>query len=365
MTIEPGTSVDRRWLLGLIPEFGELTRRLLERQQLLVIESDPLSGTSLLLAAAIQDASYDALSVDAGPAGDAGDLAIATAASAVGHFAPAALGWWNSGRPIDADGQRLAHTMWQRGIDLELIRSPSATGEDRLRRAIELVGELSTSVLLVIDHLDDLLEKLRTADGDSLLGVLRTQLQARNQVQQVLVGRTAGRLASALDDAAHPLYRAGGRLAIRRPSPQRFIEDLHTAGLQTPVSLLGAAAELAAGAPGYVWRIVDAAVEDPGVDPRDRALIAWRELRELTSIATAQQFALTGSVHRWAPTVLSALALGTRPYELPLNPKSISDALTRLRAVGQVFSPAKQRWAVSDPALAAWARGHAPPSLIA
>ena len=45
-----------------------------------------------------------------------------------------------------------------------------------------------------------------------------------------------------------------------------------------------------------------------------------------------QQFRLLGSVHRAAPTVVCAIANGIGPYELPLNPKSINDALTRMRA---------------------------------
>jgi hypothetical protein len=65
-------------------------------------------------------------------------------------------------------------------------------------------------------------------------------------------------------------------------------------------------------------------------------------------------------VHRAAPTVVCAIARGVGPYELHLNPKSVNDALTRMRARGQVFSPEKQRWAISDPLLAAWARDHAP-----
>jgi hypothetical protein len=66
----------------------------------------------------------------------------------------------------------------------------------------------------------------------------------------------------------------------------------------------------------------------------------------------AQQFVLGGSVHGSAPAVLSAIATGVGPYELTLNPKSVYDALTRMRARGKVFSPAKQRWAISDSALA-------------
>ena len=54
-----------------------------------------------------------------------------------------------------------------------------------------------------------------------------------------------------------------------------------------------------------------------------------------------QQFRLLGSIHRAAPTVVCAIAAGVGPYELPLNPKSINDALTRMRARGQVFSPEK------------------------
>jgi hypothetical protein len=150
-------------------------------------------------------------------------------------------------------------------------------------------------------------------------------------------------------------------MQIRRPRPHRFVDDLAIGRhwKRAPVEVIGTAAELAAGAPAYVWRIVDAATERTD-ENRDRALGAWCDLQAAADPSTAQQFRLLGSVHRAAPTVVCALSWGVGPYEVPLNPKSVSDALTRMRARGQVFSPEKQRWTISDPLLGAWARDHAP-----
>jgi len=343
-------------------EHQELAVRLAERPDLLVIESDPLSGTSALLALALDDSDRTSVAVDARIAGDGLDLAMAIATAAVTRLAPQAASWWNGTSAVDAEGLRLSRTLSRRGVDLDQLRLGAGPGAEQLRHALELVADISEgSGLLAIDHLDDLLERLTAHDAVTLLGVLRTEHQRAGSVQQLLVGRAEGRLASALRDPDHPLYRAGIILRVRRPRPHRFIDDLAVGRPWTkaPVEVIGAAAELAGGAPAYVWRTVDAASTQTG-DQRDRALRAWRELQGTTEPSTAQQFRLLGSVHRASPTVVCAIACGVGPYELPLNPKSVNDALTRMRARGQVFSPERQRWAVSDPLLDAWARNHAP-----
>lgn len=354
--------MESRWLLGLIAEYTELLDRLAERQRILVIEADPLSGASAVLGAALDASELRAIVVDARAAAGANDLAVSIATGAIATLAPEASAWWNRGGSSDRAGLRLARKAAGLGIDLELLRS-GVGQKDQLRRALELIEMLTDDPLwLAVDHLDDLLERLRPAQRTEFLGVLRASSQRAGSVHQVLAGRTAGQLAAALDDDEHPLYRAGDRLRIRRPSPRRFIDDLAIGRpwIRAPVPVIGAAAELAAGAPAYVWRVVDIARGLDGPEPRDLATAAWRALRVQLEPLCAQQFVLAGSVHRSAPAVLSAIANGLGPYELTLNPKSVYDALTRMRARGQVFSPAKQRWAISDPALASWAREHAP-----
>jgi len=359
-TAEPQTPPGVRWRIGLNSEYQELAIRLAEHPDLLVIESDPLSGASILLAHAPRDADRPTVSVDARAAGSALDLAMAIATAAITRLAPQAASWWNGAGTFDVEGLRLSRTLSHRGIDLDELRLGSGAGIEQLRHALELVAELSESDgLLAIDHLDDLLERLSARAARTLLGVVRAEHQRAGSLPQLLVGRTDGRLASALRDPEHPLYRAGDTLQVRRPRPQRFIDDLAATPRQwkdVTLALVGAAAELAHGAPAYVWRTVDAARAS---DDRD-ALAAWRRLRESAEPSTAQQFRLLGSVHRAAPTVVCAIANGIGPYELPLNPKSINDALTRMRARGQVYSPERQRWAIGDPLLAAWARENAP-----
>ena len=358
-TAEPQAPPRERWLIGLRSQHQELAIRLAEHPGLLVIESDPLSGTSVLLALALQDADQPAVLVDARVAGDALDLSMAIATAGVRRLAPQAASWWNGAGALDVEGLRLSRTLSHHGIDLEELRLGAGSGVEQLRHALELVAELCEGAgLLAIDHLDDLLERLSAPAARALLGVLRAEHQRAGSIQQLLVGRVDGRLSSALRDPEHPLYRAGEILQLRRPRPHRFIDDLAIGHPWTnaPAVVIGAAAELADGAPPYVWRTVDAARAS---DDRD-ALAGWRQLRESAEPSTAQQFRLLGSVHRAAPTVVCAIANGIGPYELPLNPKSINDALTRMRARGQVFSPEKQRWAVSDPILAAWALENAP-----
>lgn len=369
-TGKPLARVSTRWLIGLTAEYGELGTRLAEHPDLLVIESDPLSGTSALLALALVQLDRPALIVDARTAGSALDLAMAITTEAIARLTPRAVSWWNGTSVVDAEGLRLSRVMSGRGIDLEQLRAGTGPGLERLRHALELAAELCDGAgLLAIDHLDDLLERLSASAALALLGVLRAEHQRAGSMAQLLIGRTGGRLSTALRDPDHPLYRAGDLIRIRRPDPQRFVDDLMRDGdgdseserdwTDADRELVGTAANLAGGAPAYVWRTVDGSSAQAG-EPRDRALAAWRTLRQIAEPSTAQQFRLLGSVHRAAPTVVCAIAGGIGPYELPLNPKSVNDALIRMRARGQVYSPQRGRWSVADPLLAAWARDQRP-----
>ncbi len=361
-TTEAQAQPRARWLIGLMTEHQELGIRLAEHPELLVVESDPLSGTSPLLALTLGDIDWPIVAVDARIAGNALDLAMAIGSAAIERLAPRAASWWNGTSVVDVEGLRLSRRLSHRGVDLNRLRLGEGSGVEQLRYALELLAELCEGHgLLAIDHLDDLLERLSTGAALTVLGVFRAEHQRVGSAQQLLVGRRDGHLASALRDPNHPLYRAGNTVNIRRPKPHRFVDDLVIGRPWTdaPAGVIGIAAELAAGSPAYVWRTVDDAHAKEG-ENRDRALGAWRELRRIAEPSTAQQFRLLGSVHRAAPTIVCALAHGIGPYEAPLNPKSVNDALTRMRARGQVFSPGKQQWAVSDPLLGAWARDHAP-----
>jgi hypothetical protein len=126
------------------------------------------------------------------------------------------------------------------------------------------------------------------------------------------------------------------------------------------VELIGAAAELAAGVPALVWRIVELAPAD-GEDAPTRALAGWRRLRRMTAAQTARQWDLLRRVHPVAQPVVAAIGVGLRPHAVAANPKSINDALGRLRELGMAWQPQPRRWALSDPLLAAWVRDRPPP----
>ncbi len=362
-TPDPTQTPAAKWLIGRLSEHRELRLRLDEQPGLLVLEADPLSGTSALLAHALDDLDRAHVAVDARTLADALDLGMAIADEAVAKLAPSAAAWWNSGSlPYDREGLRLSRTLSTQGIDLDVLRTGGGAGLELLRHALELVSALADgAVLVAIDHLDTLLERLSARDATELLGVLRADRQREHAAQLLLVGLTAGRLASAMRDSRHPLYRAGDLLALHRAKPQRFADDMAVGGPRStaPTAVVRVAAELANGAPAYVWRIVELSEGFPG-EARDRVLGGWRRLCENSEPLAAGQFELLASVHRAAPTMVSAIAAGLGPYESPIADKSVHDALRRMRARGAVFSPAQHRWAVSDPLLAQWARHHAP-----
>jgi hypothetical protein len=176
-------------------EHQELAIRLAEHPDLLVIESDPLSGASVLLALALEDADRPTVVVDARVAGGAPDLAMAIATAGMMRLVPQAASWWNGTGAFDAEGLRLSRALSHSGVDLDQLRVGAGAGIEQLRHALELVAELCKGTgLLAIDHLDDLLERLSAPDARAVLGVLRAEHQRTGSVQQLLVGRVEGRL---------------------------------------------------------------------------------------------------------------------------------------------------------------------------
>ena len=110
-TAEPQAPPRARWLIGLRSEDRELALRLAERPELLVIESDPLSGASILLAHAIADPpDRSTILVDARVSGSALDLAMAIATAGIAQLAPQAASWWNGAGTFDVEGLRLSRT---------------------------------------------------------------------------------------------------------------------------------------------------------------------------------------------------------------------------------------------------------------
>jgi len=363
---------EARWLVGRLAEYRDLLSRLDERPGLLVIEADPLSGTSALVAHLAGELSQPVVYVDARGADGSADLAFAIAAAAVQTFAPEAAGWWNATTPaLDPSAVRMMGRLREGGPRLMEQRELPTRSSDpaRLRGALQLVSVLAEgAALLVVDHLDALLERVSQPASVEIIGVLRADRQGPGRpVEQLLVGRTGGRLARALDDDSSPLYRAGQALRIRRAKPRQFVEDMAIgrSWVSGPVSWVGAAAELAAGCPAYVWRLVDEAHHDgqEGDGPTEPILRAWQTMQQLSAPGYAQRYQELASVAPAAPLIVSALSAAVKPYTLGMSPNRVHDALTRLHARGTIFAPQPRSWAVSDPLLAAWARQHLPASL--
>jgi len=359
----PPVAPPARWLLGRVSEHRELLGQLVERPGLLVLEADPLSGTSGVVKHALAELGYPSVYVDARGAGDAMDLAMVLADKTVQTLRPKAAAWWLGDVPFDAEGLRLSRTLSQQGVALNDLRDGGGQELARLREALQLTAALTDgNVLVAIDHLDSLLENVSRQAAEELLAVLRAERQAPASAELLLVGRPQGRLIDALRDPDAALFHAGQSMRIRRAAPARIVEDLALAPGWTdlPASLIRDAAELAEGAPAILWRILDLV----GTTFDDAALTnaqwAWARLEHAHAPMAAQQFELLGGTHRVAPVVVAALSHGLGPYELPANPKTVRDALSALRRRGIVWSPEKGRWRIADPLLGTWARAHSP-----
>jgi hypothetical protein len=206
-----------------------------------------------------------------------------------------------------------------------------------------------------------MLANIRAAAAREILDVLRSARQRNKHVDLVLVDQPQGLITEALGDRGHPMYRAGERLRVTRPTTERMVQDLASTKplVRTPIGLLRAAADLAAGVPALTWQIVEMA--PPQGDVLARAVEAWGALRRANATSVRQQWDVLRRLHPAAQALVAAISLNIKPHAIPAASKTVDDGLNRLRAVGLAWQPAERTWAVADPLLAAYAREHAPP----
>lgn len=354
---------DGQLLTGHVTEWGELLGLLQERRGLTVIVADPLSGTSGLLAGALGQSERPSVHVDARRCATPLDLAMAIADSAIAALSPDANAWWmGAASPSSAAGLRLSRALSERAIETEALRLGDGLGLTRLNEALELMAAISDGpATLAIDHLGYMLANLRGTTARETLGAFRTARQQTNDLDLLLVDHPEGPISQALSDPQHPLFRAGERLRIRRPTPTRIVEDLAITKplIKTHIALLRAAAELAAGVPALTWQVIAMAPND-GENPA-RALSGWEALRRATAVSVRREWDLLRRVHSAAQPLVAAISVGLRPHSVPAASKTIDDGLNRLRHVGMAWQPAERTWAISDPLLSAYAREYAQP----
>jgi hypothetical protein len=354
---EEATSKTAEALTGHLGEYEEVLGLLAERPGLVVLAGDPLSGTSALLAMAMDALEGTYVRCDARSCLDGTDLAMAIADAAVSTLAGSAEAWWmGAAAPASTAGLRISKAAGSVGIDLQDLQNGTGQWRRLLADAIELITVLDGSAALVVDHLGLMLEAMRKDEARELLGELRAARQRHPQLDLVLVEHSKGAMSSSLIDRKHPMFQAGQLLRIRRPTPSRFGGDLAVARAwsDVPVEVLEAAAELAAGVPAFTWRIIELTPEGEDV------ISGWRCLRQATSASTAEQWDLLRRVHRQAQPVVSAMGVGLRPHAVAANAKSVNDALNRLRGLGLAWQPEERTWSLANPLLKAWARDHAP-----
>jgi hypothetical protein len=349
---------ETRLLAGHVAERRELAVSIQEHLGLIVLAADPLSGTSTLLEAGLRQSGEQYVRVDARRCADMRDLAMAIADAAVGVLAPEALAWWQgSAPPASADGLRLGQMLQDKGIAADGLLAGTGQSTVLLRRALDLTAGLASGhVELAIDHLGAMLASMRENPGREILDALRSGRQRNQDLGLVLIDQPRGRIVRALHDRNHPMYRAGATQRIARPTPDRVIHDLSTAGPipSTPVGVIRAAAELAAGVPSLTWQVVELAGADGDVVAR--AMDGWQRLRRFNATSVSQQWDQLRRIHSSAQMLITAISLNLRPHSVPAASKTVDDGLNRLRDVGVAWQPAERMWAVADPLLAASAR---------
>jgi hypothetical protein len=354
---------DGQLLAGHTATWGELLERLKERRGLTVLVADPLSGTSALFAAALEHSGQRYVAVDARRCADTLDLAMAIADAAITALAPEANAWWlGAAPPASTAGLRVWRALSDRGVNPDGLREGEGDGATRMDQALDITAILAPeAAVLAIDHLGSMLSNIRAGPAREILAALRAARQRHNNLDLVLVDQPQGPISDALSDADHPLYRAGERLRVRRPSPSRMIDDLAIVKplVRTPIGLLRVAAELTAGVPALTWQVVALASADG--DDAARAVAGWSALRRANAVSVRHEWDLLRRVHPAAQTLAAAISLDLKPHSVPAASKTVDDGLNRLRDVGLAWQPAERTWAIADPLLAAFAREHAPP----
>jgi hypothetical protein len=200
-----------------------------------------------------------------------------------------------------------------------------------------------------------------TPAAREILDALRAAGQREGRLGLVLVDQPQGPITRALGDPGHPLYRAGQRLRLTRPTSDRVIQDVAITKprVRTPIGLLRVAADLAGGVPSLTWAIVAQAGEEG--DVAARAVEGWQRIRHLNATSVRQEWDQLRRLHPAAQALVAAISLDIRPHAIPAASKTVDDGLNRLRGVGVAWQPEDRTWAVADPLLAAFAREHSPP----
>jgi hypothetical protein len=349
-------------LTGHVAEWGELLTRLAERHGITVFVADPLSGASGLLDAALRQDYNPVVLVDARSSADLLDLAAAIGDATIASLAADAHSWWVGQAPVGGTvGLRLSRFLRERGIDPDPLRLMASRAPQPIAVALEIASLLADGPLTIaVDHLGGMLANLRDVQARQILEAIRTSRQRRPSLDLVLVDHPNGPIAQALEDPEHPLFLAGEVLRLRRPTPDRMVEDLAITRplVKAQVAVLRAAAELAAGVPSLTWQIVEMA--PPNLDPPAGAVSGWNALRRANATSVSQNWDLLRRVHPAAQKVTAAMSIGIKPHASQLAPKTVDDALNRLRDVGMAWQPAERTWAIADPLLAAYARDTVP-----
>lgn len=368
---DPVFANERSWkiLTGRLAEWAELLEVTAQRRGLTVIVSDPWSGTSGLLeelstlneeearAAMIGE---PPILVDARRCGDVGDLAVAITDAAVARWAPKALASWTGQADAYAEeGLRLQRQLEDSGVDGRAMQRADRHPAVRFRAALDVFSALantSGAPTLCVDHLGRMLTGLRAGAAREVLDAIRTLRQAEPKINLLLADYPGGPIAEALEDREHPLYRAGGTLAIRRASAERISGDLIITKPHVRVQppILHEAAALTDGVQALAWQVVELAYGAPQGDPADRAQDGWQQLRRFTEPVTRRQWDTLRRLHSAAQPAAAALALDRPPHSLPLAAKSIRDALFALRGAGIAWQPEPRTWKLADPLLAEW-----------
>jgi hypothetical protein len=238
---------------------------------------------------------------------------------------------------------------------LDTVRTAPGTPLAQLTTAMSVTAALAEGATVVIDHLGELLAGGSAHAADQLSADLRSLAQDPGLPRQLLIGYAGAYLIQALGNEAHPLYGAGSTIEVERPSPSAFEAAMDG----VPARRVSDAYRRARGAPVLIAEVLDGAESHGSVEA------GWEILSRITRPAHQALWTALRRVHPQAQAVCACLANDLPPSRTRANPKSINDALGRLRGLGTAWQPAPGRWQLADMLFADHLRRNTPPSIAA
>ncbi|CAB4897728.1 unannotated protein [freshwater metagenome] len=232
--------------------------------------------------------------------------------------------------------------------DVALSPDPAPGGSETTRdlaRATEELARTRRTVVLV-EHLEaPQLTPRHPVDVDQLLWDLRATMQRTDDLQIVLVARSA-----VVDDVTGPdaaFVGDGTWVEVRSPPPSAWREIAALLGIDG-AAFVEEAIALTRGDVRAMQQLL-------AVSDATSARARFDEAASRADLLAARYLEHARSVHRYGAQLLIALSRGVPPRSEragAMTPREVNRALPKLATAGLIFRKDTRAWSVSDPVVA-------------